>query len=600
MSQEKNEQANASSHGMSGMIIRTLWGYIGDYPKLMVFSMCLGVIGGVLQLAPHFIVYLIANDVIAGELFAQRLYLLGAICLALVIVGLVTTWGSSHVSHIIAANVQKQLRQKIAAKLTRVPLGFFADYNAHELKTLVVDDVEAIEDGVAHLIPEITAAFTAPAVILAAMFWMDWRMALASILGLVAAFYMMGKSVMTTTETTKKFYASKEKMGAQILEVVQNLPMVKILSRGDATLSGVSDSFAEFRNIIEEWVSSNAGGPSWFMLLSSSALLFVLPVGLLLIYLHMLDLSTLIFFLLFSIGLNNLTVSIYSFTHRIARQASIHIKMEQFYTAEELQLHDVVSPSGRHNVVFRNVSFSYEHTKVLSGVSIEVPQGSSLALVGPSGAGKTTIARLLPRFWDVDEGAIEIGGVDIRHMTPQDLSAQMSFVFQEVFLFSDSIASNIRIGRDDASEDEIIAAAKAAQIHDFIMTLPEGYETVLSSKGNISGGEKQRICIARAILKNAPILVLDEATSFADAKNEAALQQAINQLIKGKTLIVIAHRLSTIRNLDRIAVVVDGQIVERGGHDELLAVEGKYKDMWDAHSRAKNFKIGVQRTEGTS
>lgn len=600
MSHEKNDQAETSSHSMSGKIFKTLWGYIGDYPRFMVFSMCLGVIGGVLQLTPHFIVYLIANDVIAGEASAPRLYFLGAICLALVVVGLITTWGSSQVSHTIAANVQKTLRQKIAAKLTRVPLGFFADHNPHELKTLVVDDVEAIEDGVAHLIPEVTAAFTAPAIVLAAMFWMDWRMALASILGLVAAFYLMAKSVVKTTETTSNFYASKEKMGAQILEVVQNLPMVKILSQGDATLSRVTDSFVEFRKIIEEWVASNASGPSWFMLLSSSALLFVLPFGLLLIYLHMLDLSTLVFFLLFSIGLNNLTVSIYSFTHRIARQASIHTKMEQFYNADDLKLYDVVNPSGKHDISFNNVHFSYEQTEVLSGISFDMRQGSSLALVGPSGAGKTTIARLLPRFWDVDQGSIEIGGVDIRHMSPHDLSAQMSCVFQETFLFSDSIANNIRIGRDDATEEEMVTAAKAAQIHEFVMSLPEGYETILTAKGNISGGEKQRICIARAILKNAPILVLDEATSFADAKNEAALQKAINQLIKGKTLIVIAHRLSTIRNLDRIAVIVDGQIVEIGGHEELLARKGRYRNMWDAHSRAKNFKIGGQSLEAVS
>lgn len=600
MSQEKNEPAKASSHSMSGKIFKTLWGYIGDYPRLMMFSMSLGVMGGVLQLAPHFIVYLIATDVIAGGASSQRLYFLGAICLALVIVGLVTTWGSSHVSHIIAANVQKKLRQKIAAKLTRVPLGFFADHNAHELKTLVVDDVEAIEDGVAHLIPEVTAAFTAPAIILAAMFWMDWRMAFAGILGLVVAFYLMGKSVVKTTETTRTFYASKEKIGAQILEVVQNLPMVKILSHGNATMSRVTESFDAFRKIIEEWVSSNASGPSWFMLLSSSALLFVLPFGLLLTYLHMLDLSTFIFFLLFSIGLNNLTTSIYSFTHRIARQANIHTKMEKFYGAEELKLHEAINPSGKHDIVFRNVHFSYEHTEVLSGVSFEMPQGSSLALVGPSGAGKTTIARLLARFWDVDQGSIEIGGVDIRHLSPSDLAAQMSCVFQETFLFSDSIVNNIRIGRDAATEEEIIAAAKAAQIHNFIMSLPEGYDTILRGRGNISGGEKQRICIARAILKNAPILVLDEATSFADAKNEAALQVAINQLIKGKTLVVIAHRLSTIRNLDRIAVIVDGRIVETGRHEELLELKGRYRDMWEAHRRAKNFKIGVQSVEGLS
>ncbi|MBV1885503.1 MAG: ATP-binding cassette domain-containing protein, partial [Parvibaculaceae bacterium] len=268
-----------------------------------------------------------------------------------------------------------------------------------------------------------------------------------------------------------------------------------------------------------------------------------------------------------------------------------------FYDADELKHFDVVKPSGRHDVAFKNVHFSYEKTEVLSGISFDLREGESLALVGPSGAGKTTIARLLPRFWDVGEGRIEIGGVDIRHMTPEDLSAQMSFVFQETFLFSYSIENNIRIGREDATDKEVVSAAKAAQVHDLIMALPNGYDTKFNTDINLSGGEKQRICIARAILKDAPIMVLDEATSFADAKNEAELQKAINSLIKGKTLIVIAHRLSTIKNLDRIAVIVAGKIAAIGTHEDLLLQSGQYKKMWNAHSRARDFKIGVHSSE---
>lgn len=600
MSQEESHNAATSSDVADGNVFKNLWTYISDYPGLMSLSMCLGVVGSVLQLTPHFIVYLIANDIIVGDVSPRRIYELGAICLVLVVVSFGTSGGASYISHIIAANVQKQLREKIAIKLTRVPLGFFVNHNAHDLKTLVVDDVEAIEDGIAHLIPETTSAFVAPITILIMMVWMDWRMAIVSVIGLFGAFYLMSKSVAKSTETTTKFYASKEKMGRLMLEVVTTLPMVKILSQGNATVSRVTESFAEFKQIMEGWVASNVNSTSWFMLLSSSALLFVLPFGLLFIHLKILDLSTLIFFLLFSIGLNNLTLNMYSITHRTARQANIHAKMDMFRNAEELKVYDAVNPSGKYDIVLKNVCFSYEKMEVLSDVSFELKQGSSLALVGPSGAGKTTIARLLPRFWDVDRGSIEIGGIDIRCMSPQDLSAQISFVFQEIFLFSDSIANNIKIGREDATDDEMIAAAKAAQIHDFIMSFPDGYNTKINAKVNMSGGQKQRICIARAILKNAPILVLDEATSFADSKNEAELQKAINSLIKGKTLIVIAHRLSTIKNLDSIAVIVAGEVSEFGTHEELLAHKGRYKNMWDAHIRAKSFKIGVQSSEKNS
>ena len=598
MQQEESYEPESAVDVMGGSVFKNLWAYISDHPSLMIFSMFLGVVGGILQLAPHFIVYLIATDIIADQISASHIYMLGFICLVLVVISFVSSGASSYISHVIAASVQKNLRQKIAEKLTRVPLGFFASRDSHDFKTMVVDDVEAVEDGVAHLIPETTAAFAAPLVILMLMVYMDWRMAIISVIGLFSAFYLMGVAAAKSTEITKEFYASKAKMGRLMTEIASILPMVKIFNQGDAAIGRTTQSFMEFNQLIAKWIGSNVNTTGWFMLLSSSALVFVLPFGLLFIYLEWLDLGTLIFFLLFSIGLNNLTINIYSLTHRIARQANIHTKMDEFFNAAELEVFEPIVPSGKYDIEFDEVSFTYERDEILSAISFKLEQGSSLALVGPSGAGKTTIARLLPRFWDVNKGAIKIGGVDIRHMSYRDLSAQMSFVFQEIFLFSDSIADNIKIGREDATEEEMIVAAKAAQIHDFIVSLPDGYATKLNAKVNLSGGQKQRLCIARAILKDAPILVLDEATAFADPENEAELQKAINHLIKGKTLIVIAHRLSTIKQLDNIAVIVNGKLAELGKHDELLAKRGRYNDMWQAHIRAKSFKIGTQKIVG--
>ena len=598
MQHEESYEPESAVDVMGGSVFKTLWGYINDHPSLMMFSMFLGVVGGTLQLAPHFIVYLIATDIIADQISASHMYLLGFICLTLVIISFASSGASSYISHVIAAGVQKKLRQKIAAKLTRVPLGFFTTRDSHDFKTMVVDDVEAVEDGVAHLIPETTAAFAAPLMILMLMLYMDWRMALISIIGLFLAFYIMGVAAAKSTEITKQFYASKAKMGRLMTEIASVLPMVKIFNQGDAAIGRTTQSFMEFNQLIAQWIGSNVNTTGWFMLLSSSALLFVLPSGLLFIYLDWLDLGTLIFFLLFSIGLNNLTINIYSLTHRIARQANIHTKMDEFFNALELEVFEPIKPSGQYDIEFDNVSFTYEQDEILSAISFKIPQGSSMALVGPSGAGKTTIARLLPRFWDVNKGAVKIGGVDVRNMSYEDLSAQMSFVFQEIFLFSDSIADNIKIGREAASDDEMMAAAKAAQIHDFIEGLPDGYATKLNAKVNLSGGQKQRLCIARAILKDAPILVLDEATAFADPENEAELQKAINHLIKGKTLIVIAHRLSTIRQLDHIAVIVDGELAEWGKHEELLAKNGRYNGMWQAHIRAKSSKIGTSKVMG--
>lgn len=598
MQQEESFKPENAVDAMGGSIFKNLWAYISDHPNLMIFSMFLGVLGGILQLAPHFVVYLIATDIIADQVTASHIYLLGGVCLALVIVGFMSSGSSTYISHVIAANVQKRIRQKIVNKLNRVPLGFFTTKDSHDFKTMVVDDVEAIEDGVAHLIPETTAAFAAPLLILMLMLYMDWRMAIISVIGLFMAFYVMGVAAAKSTEMTKEFYASKAKMGRLMTEIASVLPMVKIFNQGDAAIGRTTESFAEFNALIGEWISSNVNTTGWFMLLSSSALLFVLPFGLLFIYLEWLDLATLIFFLLFSVGLNNLTINVYSITHRIARQANIHTKMAEFFNADELEIFDQVKPSGKYDIEFDDVSFTYEQDEILSAINFKIKQGGSMALVGPSGAGKTTIARLLPRFWDVNKGAIKIGGVDIRHMSYEDLSAQMSFVFQEVFLFSDSIADNIKIGQQSTSDDAMVAAAKAAQIHDFIISLPDGYDTKLNAKVNLSGGQKQRICIARAILKDAPILVLDEATAFADPENEAELQKAINHLIKDKTLIVIAHRLSTIKQLDNIAVIVNGKLAELGKHDELLTNKGRYSQMWQAHIRAKSFKIGTKKLAG--
>lgn len=595
MRQDESFKVDSAADAMGGKVFKNLWAYICDYPKLMIISMSLGTLGSVLQLAPHFMVFLVARDIISGQISAELTYWYGGICLVLVIVSFMSSGGSTYISHMIAANVQKQIRQKISDKLTRVPLGYFTARDSHDFKTMVVDDVEAIEDGVAHLIPETTSAFAAPLILLMVMFYMDWRMALVSIIGLVVAFYMMGKSAAKSTEMTTEFYAAKAKMGRLMTEIASVLPMVKVFNQGDAAISRATSSFAAFNTLIGEWIAGNVNVTGWFMLLSSSALLFVLPFGLLLIHLEWIGLTTLVFFLLFSIGLNNLTINIYSITHRIARQANIHAKMEAFFNAEELEIFDDVEPSGLHDIEFKNVCFNYDENSILSDVSFKVEQGGSLALVGPSGAGKTTIARLLPRFWDVNSGSISIGGVDIRHMSSANLSKQLSFVFQDIFLFSDSIAHNIKMGRETASDEDMIEAAKAAQIHDFVMSLPDGYQSKLNAKVNLSGGQKQRICIARAILKDAPILVLDEATAFADPENEAELQIAIGHLIKGKTLIVIAHRLSTIKELDNIAVIESGRVVEFAPHEKLLEQQGRYKKMWDAHIQAKSFKIGTQK-----
>lgn len=367
MPKENNQNSNSEKNVKQGSVFKNLWSYIDSYPYLMMLSMFFGVVGGVLQLAPHFIVYLIADDIINNNISTQHIYFLGIICLVLACISFSSAAASTYISHMIAANVQKQLRQKIANKLARVPLGFFANRNSHKFKTLVVDDVEMIEDGIAHLIPETTAAYTAPFIIFLVMIYMDWRMAIVSVMGLLGGFVVMGVFAAKSKDTTQKFYASIAKMTGLMAEIITILPLFKIFNQGDVAISRASNSFVEFSNIVTEWVDSGVKSTGWFMLLSSSALLFVVPFGLVFIYFDTLSVSTFTFFLLFSIGLNNITVIMLSLSRRLSRQANIHIKMNDIFKTPELAICPTVQPSGKYDIEFSDVSFSYEQDEILSG-----------------------------------------------------------------------------------------------------------------------------------------------------------------------------------------------------------------------------------------
>lgn len=332
---------------------------------------------------------------------------------------------------------------------------------------------------------------------------------------------------------------------------------------------------------------------NWFTVFASSNLIFVVPLGIYLLATDAVSIPVFVFFILAAMALGTIIASLFSVMNRIRKQEGIVERYKVIMSQPELT--QVASSEAQIpsdcSIHFKDVTFSYDETKILDQFSLNIPQGSSVAFVGPSGSGKSTLARLLARFWDVDQGSIQLGGVDLRKIESETLSEHLSFVFQDVFLFSRSVADNLRIGKPDATMDEIIDAAKAAQAHDFISELNDGYDTVLQGGDGLSVGQKQRLSIARAILKNAPVLVLDEATAFADPENEREVQKAIANLAKGKTLIVIAHRLSTIRNIEKIVFVDNGKIIESGTHDELVKKDGSYSKQWKAHKAAQSFRM---------
>ena len=389
-------------------------------------------------------------------------------------------------------------------------------------------------------------------------------------------------------------------MNASVVEYLAGMAVVKIFNRTGESFAETSEAVHEYAQIETDWARDfiPLGGTFYGLVLTN--IVFILPTGLFLLAAGSIDLPTLLFFVILGANYSQPLLKLFNQFHQLA-----HISMGSMLVAEILSSSPQsdsgrkVTPAG-HDVAFENVHFGYGAHDVLHGIDFTAKAGSVTALVGPSGSGKSTIASLIPRFWDVRTGRVTIGGVDVREIGHDQLMETVAFVFQDTFLFSDTIAANIRFGKPDATDAEVEAAARAARAHDFIIALPDGYATRLNEQGRIlSGGERQRIAIARAILKDAPVIVLDEATAFADPDNEAAIQEAIEALTVGRTLIIVAHRLHTVSAADSILVVDKGRIVETGRHDDLLANGGLYARLWEDYTATREIALHAPQHLGT-
>lgn len=582
------EHKNASG-ALGGNVLGVIWGMIAVYRSRMWLAIVLGISSALLLIVPAFAAAGIIAALLAGDKSAAiwwALAMLGSAIGSTLLFGLSTT-----VSHYIAADVQRDQREAIGDKLKHVPLGLFSSLSPVELRRLLVDDVEKIEDGIAHLIPELTAAFVGPVVLLLVMLIADWRLGLAAALPTIAGFFIMSRIMKKGVEPTNEFNAAQAGIAATMGEVVNAIPVIKTFNQGDAALARADRAVDRFRAVVDSFIEWSVVPSSWFFLLATSNVILVTPLSLWLMERGEVDLPAVVFFHLGAMSLALLLSGMFGVTSRTRHQEGVVARWLALQGQPELSVRTEGPEPDGADVQFDRVTFAYDDMAVIRDLSLNVPAGSSLALVGPSGSGKTTLARLLARFWDVGEGRILLGGTDIRDLSPETLARHMSFVFQDVFLFSRSVADNLRIGKQDASDEEIVAAAKAARAHDFIKDLPDGYDTVIGAKLGLSLGQKQRLSIARAILRDAPVLVLDEATAFADPENEREVQLALSALTRDKTLIIIAHRLSTIQNADAIAFIEDGQVVELGTHSELLLADGRYAAQWRAHAEARTFRL---------
>ncbi|SHG60778.1 ABC transporter ATP-binding protein [Streptoalloteichus hindustanus] len=579
-----SEQAATAGGGM-GPLAAIL---APERPRLLL-AVALRVVASVASLVPFVAIYELARELVGGAPDNSRVWTVAGVAVGAVLVRFLFQDLAANVTHAVDMDIQLRLRRRMTEHLGAVPLGWFTDNNSGQVKKALQDDVEALHYAVAHAVLDLAGAIAAPIAALVYLVTVDWRLALLTLITLpVYAMFHRAKE-RTAGEHMGELGGAMGRINSAVVEFVQGIAVVKTFGQArrahDTFAQAADDYMNTFGRVVRpilrlEAVSSAIVAPAVMLLVVAvegavfAGLGWVQPVDVLP-------------FLLLGLGLTaplgHLAYFVQNFMSAVAAAKSIH---EVLDTPPLAAPEKPGLPDG-HRVEFVDVAFSYDgENQVLDGVTATLEPGTVTAVVGPSGSGKSTLAKLLPRFYDVTGGSVRIGGVDVREVPADQLYRQVGFVLQDVQLLRASLLDNIRLGRPGATLDEVRAVARAAQIDARLTALPRGYDSVVGEDAHLSGGEAQRVSIARALLADTPVLVLDEATAYADPESEAAIQDALSELVAGRTVLVIAHRLSTIVDADQIVVLDGGRVVERGRHEELIAAEGRYHQMWRAYQSA--------------
>ncbi len=574
-------------------MIKSVAPYIGKYKKYTVIASFLTTLGIITNVIPYFILYQLIVPITQNQLpdFKFVAVRVAAIFVCLALYAILYSRGLAF-SHISAYNTLKNIRISLKSKLENQPLGNIKELGTGQIKRVFTDDIDQIELLLAHAIPEGIANITVPVVVIVAMFFVDWRLALLTLATVPLGILAMSMMMKAGMAKMGAYYESAKKMNNTIIEYVNGMEAIKVFNKDGDSFKRFGDAVRGYRDFTLAWYKV-----CWpWMALYNSILpclaLFTLPFGGLLVLNGTINLSQLVLVLCMSFAVGPAILRALSFAGKIPQLDYKIAELEKLMKGDPIRAGTHSFEGKNYDVEFKDVKFSYNEAEVLHGINLSLKQGTTTALIGESGSGKSTLAKLLVHFYDLDSGSISIGGQDITDMSIESLNNQISYVAQEQFLFNTSLYENILIGRPDATREEVLDAAHRAQCDEFLARFPKGIDTMAGDSGKqLSGGERQRISLARAILKNAPIIVLDEATAFMDPENEEKMNTAINEIIKDKTVIVIAHRLSSIKNADKICVLKEGNVIAEGSHSQLNKSCEEYQKLWKASTAAANWRI---------
>lgn len=566
--------------------------FAGEKKSLYAASVIIAVLGVAFAMASYVVMGKIVANIVDGNsdwtfYLREVLIIAGLWLMRYVCHGISTTFSHKATFHVLAT-----IRKCLCDKLSKVPLGLVKDTPSGSLKNIIVERVDSIETTLAHVLPEFTSNLLAPLAVFVYLLIIDWRMALVSLITLVIGVFAYAGMMVGYEQSYRNTVNKTKVLNDTAVEYINGIEVIKAFGKTKSSYEKFENAAKEGADCYVEWMRRCNVFFSIALVIMPCTALAVVPIGGIFFMNGTLSLANLVMCLILSLGLIAPLITVMSHMDDIAKVGTIIGEVTGILSWEELQRPEKDKEKiSDYSIALSDVTFGYHEKEVLHGVNMNIESGTVNALVGPSGSGKSTIAKLIASLWDVKGGSIKIGGVDIRNLSQEEYNRRVAFVSQDNFLFDDTIRENIRMGDLSATDEQVEEAAKKCGCHEFIMGLANGYDTVVGGAGgHLSGGERQRISIARAMLKNAPIIILDEATAYTDPENEAIIQSSVAKLVKGKTLIVIAHRLSTIADADKIFVINDGKVAEEGTHAELLANGKVYPEMWKSH-------ISVRDTE---